>query len=94
MLQTFSRLKDHFIIQASSNHQLFDKMFVKSWFRVALCLFGVFWLLSSTMFSSFFFANPEGFVHLMMRRNYEKAVLCPFPWCEDELHFHQVTDFK
>ena len=22
-----------------------------------------------------------------MRRDYEKAVLCPFPWCEDELQF-------
>ncbi|XP_015766765.1 PREDICTED: nucleotide-binding oligomerization domain-containing protein 2-like [Acropora digitifera] len=31
-------------------------------------------------------ANPERLVQ-SMRRNYKKAVLCPFPWCEDELQF-------
>ena len=34
----------------------------------------------------FFLANPERFVQLI-RRDYQKAVLCPFPWCEDELQF-------
>ena len=31
-------------------------------------------------------ANPERFVKLITR-DYQKAVLCPFPWCEDELQF-------
>ncbi|XP_067056266.1 protein NLRC3-like isoform X1 [Acropora muricata] len=30
--------------------------------------------------------NPERFVQYI-RRNYKSAVLCPFPWCEDELQF-------
>ena len=34
----------------------------------------------------FFSANPERFVQLI-RRDYKSALLCPFPWCEDELQF-------
>ncbi|XP_067016976.1 NLR family CARD domain-containing protein 3-like isoform X2 [Acropora muricata] len=30
--------------------------------------------------------NPERIVQLI-RRDYKSAVLCPFPWCEDELQF-------
>ena len=45
------------------------------------------------MFKSFFFlANPERFVQ-RIRRNYKSAVLCPFPWCEDELQFKLADIF-
>ena len=44
------------------------------------------------MFSSFFLANPERLVQLI-RRNYKSAVLCPFPWCEDELQFKLADIF-
>ena len=79
----------------SSNHQLFHKIFlvVKSYLRVASYLFGIWWLrLYSTTFSSFFLANPERFVQLI-RRDYKSAVLCPFPWCEDELQFKLANIF-
>ena len=33
-----------------------------------------------------FLANPERLVQLI-KRDYQKAVLCPFTWCEDELQF-------
>ena len=36
--------------------------------------------------------NPERFVQ-HIRRDYQKAVLCPFPWCEDELQFKLDTIF-
>ena len=55
--------------------------------RVASYLFGtVFGLLCSATFSSFSSVNPERIVQLI-RRDYKSAVLCPFPWCEDELQF-------
>ena len=38
------------------------------------------------VFSFFVLASPERFVQLITR-DYQKAVLCPFPWCEDELQF-------
>ncbi|XP_067016981.1 NLR family CARD domain-containing protein 3-like [Acropora muricata] len=37
-------------------------------------------------------ANPERFVQYI-RRNYKSAVLCPFPWCEDELQFKLADIF-
>ena len=40
----------------------------------------------------FFLANPERFVPYI-RRNYKSAVLCPFPWCEDELQFNLADIF-
>ena len=40
----------------------------------------------------FFLANPERFVQYI-RRNYKSAVLCPFPWCEDELQFKLADIF-
>ena len=36
--------------------------------------------------------NPERFVQYI-RRNYKSAVLCPFPWCEDELQFKLADIF-
>ncbi|XP_067016979.1 protein NLRC3-like [Acropora muricata] len=36
--------------------------------------------------------NPERFVQ-RIRRNYKSAVLCPFPWCEDELQFKLADIF-
>ena len=51
--------------------------------HVYLEFFGYF---AVQLFRLFFLANPERLVQLM-RRDYEKAVLCPFPWCEDELQF-------
>ena len=44
----------------------------------------------------FFLANPERFVQRitdLLRRNYKSAVLCPFPWCEDELQFKLAVIF-
>ena len=79
----------------SPNHQLYHKTFlvVKSCLRVASYLCGIWWLrLFSTTFSSFFLANPERFVQLI-RRDYKSAVLCPFPWCEDELQFKLANIF-
>ena len=40
----------------------------------------------------FLLANPERFVQYI-RRNYKSAVLCPFPWCEDELQFKLADIF-
>ena len=40
----------------------------------------------------FFLANPERFVQYI-KRNYKSAVLCPFPWCEDELQFKLADIF-
>ncbi|XP_015749339.1 PREDICTED: M protein, serotype 49-like isoform X2 [Acropora digitifera] len=37
-------------------------------------------------------ANPERLVQLI-RRDYKSAVLCPFPWCEDELQFKLANIF-
>ncbi|XP_074609512.1 uncharacterized protein LOC141863734 [Acropora palmata] len=37
-------------------------------------------------------ANPERFVQLI-RRDYKSAMLCPFPWCEDELQFKLANIF-
>ncbi|XP_067056257.1 NACHT, LRR and PYD domains-containing protein 5-like isoform X2 [Acropora muricata] len=37
-------------------------------------------------------ANPERFVQYI-KRNYKSAVLCPFPWCEDELQFKLADIF-
>ena len=80
------------VLQTLSTHplttsQLFDKIFVKSWLRVPhiylefCCYFAV------QRFCLFFFlANPERIIQLI-RRDYKSAVLCPFPWCEDELQF-------
>ena len=36
--------------------------------------------------------NPERFVQYI-KRNYKSAVLCPFPWCEDELQFKLADIF-
>ena len=47
------------------------------WNFVATLLYSVF---------VFFLANPERIIHLI-RRDYKSAMLCPFPWCEDELQF-------
>mgnify|MGYP002259947069 CR=1 FL=1 len=48
--------------------------------------------LQYNVFVFFLLANPERFVQYI-RRNYKSAVLCPFPWCEDELQFKLADIF-
>ena len=48
--------------------------------------------LQHNVFLFFFIANPERFVQ-RIRRNHKSAVLCPFPWCEDELQFKLADIF-
>ena len=43
-------------------------------------------------FRPFFLANPGRLVQ-HIRRDYKSAVLCPFPWCEDELQFKLANIF-
>lgn len=40
----------------------------------------------------FFSANPEKLIELI-RHKYKGAVLCPFPWCEDELQLNLANIF-
>ena len=48
--------------------------------------------LQHNVFVSFFLASPKRFVQ-RIRRNHKSAVLCPFPWCEDELQFKLADIF-
>ena len=78
------------MLQTLSTHPLTTSYSRKSLLRVGLLLpqiyFRILLLLFSTTFFFSFLANPERFVQLI-RRNYKNAVLCPFPWCEEELQF-------
>lgn len=84
----------HRICQCSKKNDNFElsSTFADSRYSVVACesrdviVMGLFYLFGLDYYNNCFSlsVNPEKLVELI-RRDYKGAVLCPFPWCEDEL---------
>ena len=93
--QNYFRLKGQSIIQPSSNHQLFDNNFVRSWLRVASFFFGHFTVHLFVLFLFFSESRETCPVHekkLQKSRVVSVSVVWRWTTIQTGKHFYQVTD--